>query len=163
MKTQITHFGEIDSATLQQSYGTHTLLDGKEIFLDLNFYMVSPEAEDWAYECEAYLSNLSAYKQLVENAIRTDFNKEGITRKYIAFHLKELHEDRIKEMLKDTDSKLPIEERILSLLKLKRIGIYPGDVTYAVWDYSIGWQYSDQLIVGNTDNFGKVRYISWES
>ena len=37
-----------------------------------------------------------------------------------------------------------------------------GDRLYAVWDYTPGWQFTDQLIVGNTDNEGKVKYVSWE-
>ncbi len=163
MKTPVSYFGTIDSDAFYQSYGAHITLENQDVYLDLNFYTVGPESEGWAGICNSYLANLSAYKQAVETAILKDFNNSGEARKYIKFHLKELSPAILDKMMLPTDASHPNDERLLSLLKLKRIGFYPGDSIYAVWDFTIGWQYTDQLLVGNTDKQGVVKYISWES
>lgn len=163
MKTPVSYFGMIDSDTFHQSYGARITLEDRDVFLDLNFYTVSPSSEGWADRCNNYLAHLSTYKQAVETAILKDFDNNGEARKYINFHLKELSADILKKMMSPTDALLPDDKRLLSLLKLKRIGLYPGDNIYAVWDYTPGWQYTDQLLVGNTDEQGSVKYISWES
>ncbi len=162
MKTQITHFGTINSDTFQQSYETRITLDGHDVSLDLNFYTVSPDSAGWTAEYENYAALLPDHKRNVEAAIAEDFQKGGETRKYIDFHLKEMPPALLERLMQSADSSLPDDERLLSLLKLKRIGFYPGDRLYAVWDYTPGWQFTDQLIVGNTDNEGKVKYVSWE-
>lgn len=163
MKTPVSYFGTIDSDTFHQSYGARITLENHDVFLDLNFYTVSPESDGWANICNSYLENLSAYKQAVETAILKNFKENGEARKYINFHLKELSSNTLKKMMHPTDASQPNDERLLSLLQLKRIGFYPGDSIYAVWNYTLGWQYTDQLLVGNTDNRGLVKYISWES
>lgn len=163
MKTQVTHLGMIDSENRQQSYGARIQLDGKEVYVDLNFYTLRPDASGWAEVYEDYITHLAEHRRTVETALRRDFEKGGIVRKYIDCHLKELPSSILEKMLASAPPSLSPEERLLSLLSLKRIGLYPGDDAYAVWDYTPGWQYTDQLIVGNTDEAGKLEYVSWES
>ncbi len=162
MKTTVSYFGMIDSDTFHRSYGARIKLEDYDVFLDLNFYTISPASEGWADKCNTYLANLSTHKQAVETAILKDFNNNGEARKYINFHLKELSSDILEKMMSQTDTSQPDDKRLLSLLKPKRIGLYPSDHIYAVWDYTLGWRYTDQLLVGNTDDQGAVKYISWE-
>ena len=44
-----------------------------------------------------------------------------------------------------------------------RIGFYPGDEDYAVWDYTIGREFADMLVIVNTNSTGEINYVTWES
>ena len=46
---------------------------------------------------------------------------------------------------------------------MKRIGFYPDNENYAVWDYTIGREIADMVVVINTDKTGKINYVTWES
>lgn len=52
-------------------------------------------------------------------------------------------------------------------MKLVRIGLYPdgkyGSDNFAVFDYTINQDLTNQLIVVNTDENGVFEHISWES
>ena len=80
-----------------------------------------------------------------------------------AEHFEELDASVIDKALVGTDASKSKEERLLSALKLVRIGFYPGKENYAVWDYTIGREIADMLVVVNTDNTGKINYVTWES
>ena len=65
--------------------------------------------------------------------------------------------------MEGTDTSKSKEERFLSALKLVRVGFYPGEENYAVWDYTIGRDITDMLVVVNTDNKGTIQYVTWEN
>lgn len=118
---------------------------------------------DWVAEYENYTKDLKQYKADVEAAIRSDYEDGGDVKEYIDFHLEELDASIIDKVLASTDASKPKAERLLSALKLVRIGFYPGEENYAVWDYTIGRDVADMVVVINTDNTGKINYVTWES
>lgn len=128
----------------------------------MNFYDGVPEY-DWVAEYENYTKDLKQYKADVEAAIRSDYEDGGDVKEYIDFHLEELDASIIDKVLASTDASKPKAERLLSALKLVRIGFYPGEENYAVWDYTIGRDVADMVVVINTDNTGKINYVTWES
>ena len=71
--------------------------------------------------------------------------------------------------LDSCDKNLPIDRQILSALKLNRIGIYPeyenieDEEYYAIWDYILDDEISDQILVIVTDKNGEIVDITWES
>lgn len=69
----------------------------------------------------------------------------------------------LDKVLAGTDASKSKEERLLSVLKLTRIGFYPGDEDYAVWDYTIGREFADMLVIVNTNSTGEINYVTWES
>jgi len=81
----------------------------------------------------------------------------------VNFHFEELDASEIDKVLVGTDASKSKEERLLSALKLVRVGFYPGKENYAVWDYTIGRDITDMLVVVNTDNKGTIQYVTWES
>ena len=99
----------------------------------------------------------------VEAAIRADYEDGGDVKEYVDFHLEELDASIIDKVLVGTDASKSKEERLLTALKLKRIGFYPGNENYAVWDYTIGREITDLLVVVNTDSTGKINYVTWEN
>lgn len=162
MKKNITYFGEVEiSSPLETTEGT-VAIDNHQIELDLNFHDGVPK-HDWVEEYENYIKDLQQHKTDVEAAIRADYEDGGDVKEYADFHLEELDASVIEKVLAGTDASKSKEERLLSVLKLVRIGFYPGDENYAVWDYTIGREVTDFLVVVNTDNTGKINYVTWEN
>lgn len=161
-KKNLTYFGEIEINSPEETTEGKVSIDNSLIELDLNFYDGVPE-HDWVKEYEKYISKLQQHKEKVEAAIRTDYEDEEETKEYVDFHLEELDASIIDKVLEGTDASKSKEERLLSALKLVRIGFYPGDENYAVWDYTIGRDITDQLVVVNTDNKGKIKYVTMEN
>lgn len=128
----------------------------------MNFYNGVPK-HDWVNEYENYISKLQQHKVNVEAAFKADYEEEGDTKEYVNFHFEELDASEIDKVLVGTDASKSKEERLLSALKLVRVGFYPGKENYAVWDYTIGRDITDMLVVVNTDNKGTIQYVTWES
>lgn len=161
-KKNITYFGEVEINSPEETNDGKATIDNRLIELDLNFYDGVPK-HDWAAEYENYISNLQQHKTNVEAAIRSDYEDGGDVKEYVDFHLEELDASIIDKVLSGTDTSKSKEERLLSALKLVRIGFYPGNENYAVWDYTIGRKIADMLVVVNTDNNGKINYVTWEN
>lgn len=162
MKKNITYFGEVEINSPQETTEGKVTIDNHQIELDLNFYDGVPE-HNWVAEYEDYIKDLEQHKADVEAAIRADYEDGGDVKEYVDFHFEELDASVIDKALAGTDASKPKEERLLSALKLVRIGFYPGNENYAVWDYTIGREIADMLVVVNTDNTGKINYVTWES
>lgn len=162
MKKNITYFGEVEINSPQEYNEGQIVIDNRQIKLDLNFYDGVPEY-DWVAEYENYIKDLEQHKADVEAAIRADYEDGGDVKEYVDFHLEELDASIIDKVLVGTDASKSKEERLLTALKLKRIGFYHGNENYAVWDYTIGREITDLLVVVNTDSTGKINYVTWEN
>lgn len=161
-KKQIAYFGEIDINPPEEEIECEVILDKKKIYLDLNFFEGVPEY-DWLNEYENYANNLLQYKKVIDDYIVKDYDSNGKVKEYIDFHIEELDKSSLDKILRKTEPDATIEKRLLSVLKLERVGFYPGVNDYAVWDYTIGKNVTDQLIVVVTDNNGNIKEITTES
>lgn len=162
MKKDITYFGEVEISSPQVTTEGTVTIDSRQVELNLNFYDGVP-GHDWVEEYENYVKELSQHKAVVEAAIRADYEEGGDVKEYIDFHLEELDAAIVEKILAGTDASESKEERLLSALKLVRIGFYPGNENYAVWDYTIGREIADMLVVVYTDSTGKINYVTWEN
>ena len=135
----------------------------REIQLDINSDAVLGE-NTWVKEYEEYISKLETFKEKIDKEIIKDFENDGITKEWVDYHSEELMES-IEEngTLDSRDKNLPIDRQILSALKLNRIGIYPKYEDYAVWDYILDDEISDEILVIVTDKNGEIVDITWES
>lgn len=161
-KKNLTYFGEIEINSPKETNECKVSLGKCLIELDLNLYDGIPK-HDWVKEYEDYILNLFQHKKNVEIAFMADYDTGEETKEYIDFQLEELDSSVIDKVLAGTDASKSKEERLLSALKLVRIGFYPGNKNYAVWDYTIGRDITDMLVVINTDNKGIIQYVTWEN
>lgn len=135
----------------------------REIQLDINTDVVIGK-DSWVKEYEEYISKLEIFKEKIDKEIIKDFENEGITKEWVDFHLEELGEAIEEEgLLKECDKKLSLDRQVLSIIKLNRIGIYPEYEDYAIWDYILDDEISDEILVIVTDKNGKIVDITWES
>ena len=161
-KKNLINFGEIEIDSPQKTYDGEISIDNRLIELDLNFYNGIPN-HDWANEYEEYILHILQHKKSVEAAFIADYEDGEDTKEYVDFHLEELEDSEIDKVLAHTDASKSKEERLLSALQLVRVGFYPGKENYAVWDYTIGRDVTDMLVVVNTDNKGNIQYVTWEN
>lgn len=157
---KITYFNEFDP---QNDYAETTIiLDGKEVELDLNCEEVIGST-DWIPEYEKYVVQLERIKKDILQYINNDFIEEGLTKEWITFHLEEIDEEYIDALLKNAKQFLNKEEQVLSLLRLRRIGLYPEYEGYAIWDFVLDDEVSDEILTLQTDINGNILNIAWES
>ena len=135
----------------------------REIQLDINSDVVLGK-NSWVKEYEEYISKLETFKEKIDKEIIKNFENNGLTKEWVNFHLEELGE-AIKEegLLKECDKKLSLDRQVLSIIKLNRIGIYPEYEDYAIWDYILDDEISDEILVIVTDKNGEIVDITWES
>ena len=157
---KITYFNEFDP---QNDYAETTIiLDGKEVELDLNCEEVIGST-DWIPEYEKYVVQLERIKKDILQYINNNFIEEGLTKEWITFHLEEIDEEYIDALLKNAEQFLNKEEQVLSLLRLRRIGLYPEYEGYAIWDFVLDDEVSDEILTLQTDINGNILNIAWES
>lgn len=135
----------------------------REIELDINTDVVLGK-DSWVKEYEEYISKLEIFKEKIDKEIVEDFENDGITKEWVDFHLEELGEAIEEErLLERCDKKLSLDRQVLSIIKLRRIGIYPEYEDYAIWDYILDDEISDEILVIVTDKNGEIIDITWES
>ena len=135
----------------------------REIQLDINSDAVLEE-NNWVKEYEEYISKLETFKEKIDKEIIKNFENNGLTKEWVNFHLEELGEAIEEEgLLKECNKKLSLDRQVLSIIKLRRIGIYPEYEDYAIWDYILDDEISDEILVIVTDKDGEIVDITWES
>lgn len=139
-------------------------LEGDLIQLDVSFYHASQD-EEWEHELVSYLEKLATIKHEVESALHTNYDNRGTAKDLIDYYVEEFDKNRegYTPLLEGTNKANSLAERFLEAHKLVRIGFYPGDENYAVWDYMITSLYSCEILVAITDADGEVVKVAWEN
>ena len=164
-KYVLPHFGQLDTEKLEEYYDTKIIYDDREIMLDLNFdnHTIDISRLDIA---KKFLAQLADYDFKNKRYIEQDYHdKEADTvREYIEHHLEELGEDELNELINPANKKNPQHEQLLKRLHLVRMGLYPdSEDQFAIFDYSIGRDLTQYLVVLFLDEFGNLAYITMES
>lgn len=157
---KIRFFGEIDINEDYQETNIH--LGDEDIQLDLNLEEVLGK-KDWILEYDEYVSKLSIYKENIEKKLNEDFDDWGLTKEWIDWHIEEFDKKYIEELTEGIDKNLPLDEKLFRAINLVRIGIYPGYEDYAIWDFMLKKEASNEILVVVTDNKGEIVDITWES
>lgn len=157
---KIRFFGEIDIN--KDYYETTIHLKDRDIQLDLNLEEVVGK-KDWILEYDEYISKLSTYEEKIEEKLNEDFDDWGLTKEWIDWHIEGFDKKDIEKLTEGVDKNLPIDEKLFRVINLVRIGIYPGYEDYAIWDFMLENEFSDQILVVVTDNKGEIVDITWES
>ena len=131
--------------------------------LDLNFENSSIDEKNLRQTANL-LENLKESIDKVKGFINEDFQTGDAVDEYITFHLEELFEEDLDELLKDTDKTLSQREQFFSLLHLERIGFYPEcENHHTVFDFVVNRDFSDNLLVVKLKENGELDHITMES
>ncbi|MBK6634666.1 MAG: DUF2004 domain-containing protein [Chitinophagaceae bacterium] len=159
------HFGPLDHTSLDEYYDTETDFNGTKIQIDLNFGNKTIDPEKLAI-VKDFIDNIRIHDINNRKYIDNDYNEdEGDTVKfYVQHHLEDLGENELTTLIDINSKSSEHEKQLLKKIHLVRVGIYPeGEDQFAIFDYSIGQEITNYLIVINTDENGNLDYMTMES
>lgn len=159
------HFGPIDPNELEEYYETEITFNGRQIQIDLNFENKIIELKQLE-TVQHFIDNIRIFDINNKGFINKDYNDEdGDTVKvYLQHHLEELGTTELAALLPAGSKKPDHEKLLLQKLHLIRVGIYPDSVDqFAVFDYSLGEDITNYLVVLFTDENGNLDYMTMES
>lgn len=158
-------FGQLDSENLEEYYDCDIIFNNTQVSIDLNFG-----------DCKIDISRLEIAKKFIEQIADYDYkNKKYIeqdytdedgdtVREYVEHHLDELGEDELSELIDPSNKKTSREDQLVKKLHLVRMGLYPdSDDQFAIFDYSIGPEITQYLVVLFIDEYGNLDYLTMES
>lgn len=159
--------GELDLTLLEEHYDADMELEGHRFRIDLNFEHESIAANrmEIVKKFLAELAELNAANlATIRSGLKTESSLDGpgVVRFYIEHHLEVMDKGELSKIILN-DKKLSPEEQMLAKLHLVRVGLYPDKGTFAVFDYSIGPDLTQYLIVMNMNEKGALDSMTMES
>ncbi len=159
------YFGEIDLDAVEEGYDAEIKYKGKSVSLDLNVVGAKKIESAYIKAVDDFLDGLNQYEPTLRTALKKDLKEKGETDYYLQEHIEELGKDEINNLIISADKKRTKKEQLLSVVYLKRIGLYPRkeDETLAVFDYTLNHDLTDELIVVNISKDWQIKWITIES
>lgn len=158
-------FGEINTKFLDECYNGEIQFQSRSLRLDLNFEK-NKVAENKLDIIKSMIENIEQLDLQNRKYIQDDYNNvDGdITKGYIGFHLNELDKDQLASLIDMDVDIVEKGEALLNKLYLYRVGFYPEcKEHFAVFDYTIGKDFTDYIVVINVDIKGKIHCMTQES
>lgn len=139
--------------------------EGYEISMDVNFENNNANVDNLG-KVKNIIDQLAKYDQLNRLAIRKNLegDDDDSALFYVEHLMSDLDQGDLKKLVNLNHPELSPEIQLLNGLKIDRIGFYPDSEDYFVtYDYTIGNNYTNYLLVVNTDAEGHVDFITTES
>lgn len=163
MSVTLPYFGAIDIDELSDYYQADYNYEGKNIPLDLNF----DDTEISSRDLEDTVTALQSLPQLISTAyieLKKSFQTNGVVKQYINRHMSGLSAEQLDTLFTGTADDMNKEQKMLSQLKIVRIGFYPEDILDAITiDFSLGYDLTDIIIVMNFNSKMQLEDIGQES
>lgn len=159
------HFGTLSTKNLEEYYVVNIEFEGDEIEIDLNFEKKTIDIITMD-KVKSFIQNIEKYDKLNKTSILTDYNNEDgdMVKSYLEHHLEKVQKDALSNLIIFDDNTTEPELQLLKNLKLVRVGIYPdNEDNFAIFDYSIGVEITNYVIVIYTDENGQLDYMTMES
>ncbi len=158
------HFGPIDPGDLEPYYETAIIFNNRKIEIDLNFKTktIDPKLLETV---QHFIDNIRIFDINNKSYIAHDYSdKDGDTVKfYLQHHLEELGNAELAVLLPHGSKKHEHEKLLLQQLHLVRVGIYPDSSNkFGIFNYTLGREMTDDLVVIFTDKNGNLNYITME-
>ena len=163
MLLEIPYFGPIDTSAVDAYYSSQVKVGKHTVKLDINFKQKSIEQNRLTILIE-FLKDIEKVIAGSRTAIEYNFANGSEVAEFIDFHLEELDDDSLKLLLNTTDKLLTIEEQLLSVTKINRIGFYPESKTsFAIVDFNLDFKLSDYVLVVILNDSKTLNQITMES
>lgn len=164
-KYSLPHFGNLDSANLEEYYHVDIDFDRRKIQIDLNFDNTSINLKRLDI-AKQFINNISEFDKKNKSYIEQDYTDEACdtVRTYIQHHLEDMDKNELSGLVNFDNISTPIEIQLMNSLRLERVGLYPDrESSFAVFDYSLGQELTQYLVVINIDENGSLDYLTMES
>lgn len=159
------HFGKLSTGNLEEYYDIDIEFNGDEIQIDLNFEDKTIDTSTMD-KVKNFIGNIDKFDKLNKTYILNDYSDEDrdTIKFYLEHHLEEISKDEISTLINFDNILTEPEQQLLTKLKLVRVGLYPHDEdNFAIFDYTIGRELTDYLVVIKTDENGQLDYMTMES
>lgn len=161
---ELPYFGKLPTQNIEEYYVINFPYKEDFLQIDLNFdnRIIDIKILD---KIKNFIERIDQFDKMNRTQIDKDYSENGEVKEFVNFHIEEI-EDQLLEanIISDSENK---ETQFLSKMKLVRIGLYPdrkyGSDYFAVFDYTVNRDLTNQLIVVKTDENGIFDHISWES
>ncbi|HEV8506543.1 MAG TPA: DUF2004 domain-containing protein [Chitinophagaceae bacterium] len=159
------HFADIDTNILEEYYDVDIDFNGQEIQIDLNFEnkSIDPNRLDIV---KRFIENISEFDEKNKKYIEQDYDDDDCdtVKTYIEHHLEEVGKDELADLVNFDDETISPEIQLMNSLRLVRVGLYPdSEDQFAIFDYSIGQDLTQYIVVINTNENGDLDYMTMES
>jgi uncharacterized protein YbcC (UPF0753/DUF2309 family) len=156
-------FNEINADEITDYYEVDIEFEQRNIQLDLNFDETSIEP-DRLLIVKSYLDDLSAIIDIAQKEIDNDFANGDEVQEFLNFHTTEMDQDELDDLLKNADKSLSVDQQILSVVQLKRIGFYPEEEDeFAILDFVLHEEVSQYILIVKMSDSKTVDHITMES
>lgn len=159
------HFGQLDLTNLDEFYNVNMEFNGQEIQIDLNFENKSIDTKSLDI-AKKFILNIADFDKKNKKYIEKDYADEDsdTVKTYVEHHLEEVDKAELTGLVDFENKKMSPEQQLVKALRLVRLGLYPdSEDQFAIFDYSIGQELTQYLVVINTDQNGKLDYMTMES
>lgn len=167
MEYTLPYFDKLDLAHLKEYYSASLQLKGNQVELDLNF----EDNKSNRAALDAIKKIIESVEQLDERNLlylhqnyfdsSADYDNVAF---YVEHHLEELAPEEISRLMSSSDTSIAPALQLVKKLHLVRIGFYPeNSEEFAVFDYTIGREYTNYLVVVSLKRNRKVESITIES
>ena len=161
---ELPYFGKLATENIEEYYVINFPYKEDFLQIDLNFdnRIIDIKILD---KIKNFIERIDQFDKMNRIQIDKDYSENGEVKEFIVFHIEEIEDELLElNIISDGENK---ETQFLSNMKLVRIGLYPdgkyGSDYFAVFDYTVNQDLTNQLIVVNTDENGVFDHISWES
>ncbi len=163
-KYLLPYFGDLTTDNLEPYYDVYIDIAGEEIKIDLNFVDDFIDVKRLEIVKE-FIDNIAEYSNKNRNYIESNYTSEhGAVRLYVEHHLSELDKTELSGIVDFNTDRTNQEKQLINSLSLVRVGFYPyDDNQFAIFDYSIGRDITQYLIVVSIDKGGNFDGIVMES
>lgn len=162
---KLPYFGNLDNGSLEEYYDAGIDFNGKEIQIDLNFEHHTIDIKRLEI-VKHFIENLRIHDLNNKRYLQNDFDDKDAdnVRFYVEKLLEETGTDELAELIGRGTKTIDQPRLLLKKLQLVRVGLYPdSETSFAVFDYTIGKELTDYLVVINTDENGNLDNISIEN
>ena len=160
---ELPYFGTITLSNTRDYEVDNIKINDNNVSIDLNFELDKINRKTLS-NVRSILENLESIDKQNQNKFRNYISEDGMVREYYNFYIEGYDSKQLNDYLKKADQNLPMELRLLNATKLKRVGIYPYSPSFfAVLDYKVFDEYSDQILVVVLNEKGEIEKITVES
>jgi len=159
------YFGIIDPNNLEDYYDVEIDLNGREIQVDLNFESKTIDTTILD-SVKRFIDNISEFDNKNKTHIDQDYRNEDCdtVREYVGYCIEECSKDELSEFIDYTSKTASPKAQLMKSLQLVRVGFYPdSEDSFAIFDYSINPEITNQLVVIFTHQTGEMNYMTIES
>jgi hypothetical protein len=159
------HFGQLDLTNLAEFYNVNIQFNGQQIQIDLNFENKTIDTKNLDI-AKRFIENITDFDKKNKKYIEQDYADEDsdTVKTYVEHHLEEVDKAELIGLVDFENKKISPEQQLAKALRLVRLGLYPdSEDQFAIFDYSIGQELTQYLVVINTDQNGKLDYMTMES